>query len=398
MTIRNSFPTDTPTGLDVLDTRLALAGLVVRDANGAPRTGVFPGGADVLVTGTGSMAYAVAEFVAATSRTGTGVELLANEGTTLVPTAAAPSANARIDIVYVRSRFAGQGDAAAAAELGVVHGAAALSPVPPLLPAGALELARSRVPAGVTSTSATGVVITQTAPFTAGAGGTVPFRNRTDLDAWTTAAPRQRATLLSAAAGTSPDFVWNGTGWFPEALPGLVPVLPTSVSAQYGAATVSGATIRLTSANKVRLNGLFTSAYSHYLVKYDFAVVAPAHLVGARFVRNGAEDATARYSYLTLSATGTTPVAGAQNGVTGLYLYNQSSTDGTGKVEIYSPADASRSTRWLSDGYGTNNATQVVGQLGGQYIDPVSQDGLSLYHPTESGRLTGTLRVYAYTD
>ena len=187
MALTPSLPTGSPAGLQLLAERRIWAGAVARAADGTPRTGVLPAHFGPLVTGKASMGYNIAEFVAVTSRQSPGVEFVANDGTVDLSPAgyAAPTANSRLDVIWVRSRFTGFGDASDAAEFGITQGAASPTPVKPSLPAGAFELAIAEVKATDTTTQT--VVITQTARYTAMAGGIVPVRNAVELAAWTPA-------------------------------------------------------------------------------------------------------------------------------------------------------------------------------------------------------------------
>ncbi len=184
MALTPSLPTGSPAGLPLIARRRIQAGLVARAADGTPRTGVLPASFGPLVTGKASMGYNIAEFVAVTSRQSPGVEFVANDGTVdLSPTGyAAPTANSRLDVIWVRSRFTGFGDSSDAPEFGITQGAASPTPVKPSLPAGALELAVAEVKATDTTTQT--VVITQTHRYTAMAGGVVPVRNEADLNSW----------------------------------------------------------------------------------------------------------------------------------------------------------------------------------------------------------------------
>ncbi|MCW4458194.1 hypothetical protein [Microbacterium sp. MPKO10] len=210
MTLRNSFPTDLPAGLPVLDTRLALATLIARDTDGVPRVGVVPDSLDPIVSGRSTMSYSVRDHRAVTSRTGTGVEYLANDGATVVNTTPAPSANARYDIIYERARFALNGDGDSTPEIDVVQGTAALNPTRPGIPAGAVAIAEAYVPSGVSSTTSSGVVITQVHPWTAAAGGTVVVRSQAELDTWT---PADGAHAYNLA--DSGDYVRRAGAWDP---------------------------------------------------------------------------------------------------------------------------------------------------------------------------------------
>ncbi|MGG7507966.1 hypothetical protein [Plantibacter sp. YIM 135249] len=208
MALTNSFPTGLPTGLSVADTRRIVAGLIVRDTTGAPRLGIIPRHLIPLVTATSSMSYAVGAFEAVTSRTGVGVELVVNDGTTNVPTTAAPAANSRIDVVWVRSRFNTSGDAADLPEFGVTKGTAGSSPVKPVLPLGALELATATVPSAATATNSPGVVITQSYLYTAAAGAAISFRTAAEMTAFSAIAGQQAFVVAN-----STSYEYTGSGW-----------------------------------------------------------------------------------------------------------------------------------------------------------------------------------------
>ena len=185
MALTKSFPTGDAGGLSIDDTRRIFAGLIARASDGSPRLGVFPAHLNPLVTSTAGMAYSVAPFVAATSRSGTGaVEFVANDAATTVATTAAPASNSRIDVIWVRCLFTAYTDATGIPEFGVTKGTAGISPSKPTIPAGALELATASIPSTASGTNSAGVVITQTFQYTAAAGGLVMVRNGTELAAW----------------------------------------------------------------------------------------------------------------------------------------------------------------------------------------------------------------------
>lgn len=185
MTLTRTFPTDRAAGLPLADTRLLVAAMVESDTTGKPRAGVLPSHYNPLVTGTTGMAYQVATFAAVTVRAGMGAELVANDGAVSVATTAAPGANSRIDVIWVRSLFTTTGDSGTDPVFGVTQGTAAASPSKPSIPAGALELATAVVLSTTTQTST--AVITQTYPYTAAEGGVVCVRNSTELTEWTPA-------------------------------------------------------------------------------------------------------------------------------------------------------------------------------------------------------------------
>lgn len=147
-----------------LDARRDMSGLFVCDKTTMlPIAGILDRSQDNLVTGRGdSMSVTVHPFNAVLDRYG--ALLIQNDGNVSVPLDAAPSANSRIDVVYVKQSEtrSPMSDGSDVPKFFVAKGVAAATPVAPGVPAGGLALAQVLVPAGVSNTAASGVVITQT--------------------------------------------------------------------------------------------------------------------------------------------------------------------------------------------------------------------------------------------
>lgn len=214
MALTDSFPG--PSGLtDSIEAGKDLAGLVAHDADGSPRAGLLVGSATALVTGRSDLRVNIGPFKAALVRNGA-VRLIANDGVDQSPTFTIPTANSRIDVLYVKVNEVSQGDASDGPVFGILQGTAATIPQRPTLNIdGAVELATVRLSSADTGTA--GATIQQTAPFTAANGGAVfqrdgGFRNLT-LSSGTT-----------AALGKTPKItVRNGFAY----LEGAVSVAPT---------------------------------------------------------------------------------------------------------------------------------------------------------------------------
>ncbi len=179
-TYGNAVGTVTP-----LDHKMAQLGLIVKTAANTIRPGLFWDGNATVVSGKANMSYDVRALAAVLSRSATaGAVLLTNDAVFNVVTTAAPGSNSRYDVVYLWQREFSIDGTDSNPVIGVVQGTAAASPTVPSLAAfpGAISLAQILVPAGVTATNS-GTTITQTAPFTAAAGGVVAFRNTTERDA-----------------------------------------------------------------------------------------------------------------------------------------------------------------------------------------------------------------------
>lgn len=147
-----------------LDARRDMSGLFVCDKTTMlPVAGILDSSQNNLVSGnSNSMSVTVHPFNAVLNRYG--ALLIQNDGDVKVPLNAAPSANSRIDVVYVKQheKRSPMSDDSDFPVFGVMKGVAAATPVAPSVPSGALALAQVLLPAGVSNTAAAGVVITQT--------------------------------------------------------------------------------------------------------------------------------------------------------------------------------------------------------------------------------------------
>lgn len=199
-----------------LDARRDMSGLFVCNKNTMmPIAGILDRSQDNLVTGRGdSMSVTVHPFNAVLNRYG--ALLIQNDGNVNVPLAAAPSANSRIDVVYVKQNEtrSPMSDSSNVPTFGVVNGTAAAVPVAPAVPDGALALAQVLLPAGVSNTAASGVVITQSYIGAAMKGDMLRVQNSAQRDALTGVPD---GTLLHNV-GDGNDYVRKDGKWLFEGL------------------------------------------------------------------------------------------------------------------------------------------------------------------------------------
>lgn len=195
------------------DARRDMSGLFVCDnTTMKPVPGILDRSQDNLVTGRGdSMSVTVHAFNAVLNRYG--ALLIQNDGDVKVALSAAPSANSRIDVVYVKQNETRppMSDTSDLALFGVVQGVAAATPVAPSVPVGALELAQVLLPAGVSNTAAAGVVITQTYIGAAMKGDMLRVQTSAQRDAMTMV---PEGTLLHNVADGC-DYVRRDNAWMP---------------------------------------------------------------------------------------------------------------------------------------------------------------------------------------
>lgn len=164
MALTDSFPG--PNGLtDSIEAGRDIAGLI-QHVGGNPKAGIFPGAAAQLVTARSDLRVNIAPFKAALVRNGA-VRLTGNDAAAQSPDFTVPTANSRIDVLYVKVGEVDQGDSVDGPFFGILQGTAAAIPAKPVLNIdGALELATVLIPSSATGTASAGVVITQTAPVT----------------------------------------------------------------------------------------------------------------------------------------------------------------------------------------------------------------------------------------
>ena len=194
-----------------LDARRDMSGLFVCDnTTMMPIPGILDRSQDNLVTGNSdSMSVTVRPFNAVLNRYG--ALLIQNDGDVKVPLAASPSADSRIDVVYVKQNEARSpmSDSSDVPEFGVAKGVAAATPVAPSVPAGALALAQVLLPAGVSNTAAAGVVIMQTYIGAAMKGDMLQVQTSAQRDAMTMV---PEGTVLHNV-GDNCDYVRKGDKW-----------------------------------------------------------------------------------------------------------------------------------------------------------------------------------------
>lgn len=168
-----------------------LAGLVVKSAAGVPRAGVFPRGTGSLITGRSDLKVDVGIFESVLVRNGA-VRFSGNDASIAVPASplTAPVANTKYAIFYQKQNETAAGDAGNTSVIDAVQGNANSNLATALADAraalalidGAVELGYVALTPGATATNT--LTITQTAPFTAAAGGVVWLRNQAEEDAW----------------------------------------------------------------------------------------------------------------------------------------------------------------------------------------------------------------------
>lgn len=168
-----------------LDARRMDSARIIKRTDGTPLAGVLfsPNADGGVITGTSSMNVTIPDGAAfALSRSASdGVVVVTNVGAATVTLDTAPSSNSRIDVVWIKQNDSTQGDATSVAVFGKTTGTAAASPSVPSIPSGAMSLAQITVPAGVTSTNASGVSLGHNFGYTSFLGGVIRYRSNNTM-------------------------------------------------------------------------------------------------------------------------------------------------------------------------------------------------------------------------
>lgn len=179
-------------------------------------------------------------------------------------------------------------------------------------------------------------------------------------------------------------------------LPALIKVVPSSVSATSGTATVSSTgQVTFTTATTVSVNGVFSASYENYLAVVD-GVASGDTGINLRLRVSGSDNSTAN-SYVHQQQTAEGSTAGAAQFTGDLArIANFSNVKANGfHLYFYQPAVAARSlmrtvtvssrssnTYWF-DVIATHNQT-------------VAYDGFTVI--AAANNLTGTLTVYGFNE
>jgi hypothetical protein len=200
----------------------------------------------------------------------------------------------------------------------------------------------------------------------------------------------------TSASSTYLTQVSASTTYAPVAAGGLVQITPTSIAATGGSGSVSttGA-VSFTSASAISLNGIFSSTYDNYLVKFNNITSSTNTWLNVRMRASGSDYSGTEYKNQGVTATSTTLSSSRITNSTSIIepIYINTTYQSYGELELSNPfntvvtvAKSSNSAvsagniEWYQRVYGVNTTT--------------SYDGFSLI--PASGTISGGLSVYGY--
>jgi hypothetical protein len=184
-------------------------------------------------------------------------------------------------------------------------------------------------------------------------------------------------------------------------LSGLIPVIPTSVTASSGSGSFNSTTgtITFTGATGITINGVFTSAYKNYFIDINFTDSSSSTGVYSRLCTGGTPNTGSIYSYtFQYNSTGAPSGLGgvATTNVDLAVIYNNGAAPGNGGTSmiIRNP----QQTNYTTASYqGINSRLSSVEQRSGGFYTTVTTafDGIQIYTGGAT-TLSGKINVFGY--
>lgn len=179
---------------------------------------------------------------------------------------------------------------------------------------------------------------------------------------------------------------------------GLVPIVPTSVNVGSGTASVDvGGMTTFTNSNAVRLNGIFTSAYSKYRIVLNIRNSGSTgnFSVQGRFSLAGT-DSSVNYdvgAFAFLASTGGTQQLGGLNG--SQFYAGRTYDAGVETMSVFDVGNVAlaQNTTWTGNCIGSYPSDLQVTVIGGVHRVATAYDG---FYIGMGGSSTGTMKVYGY--
>jgi hypothetical protein len=179
----------------------------------------------------------------------------------------------------------------------------------------------------------------------------------------------------------------------------MVIVTPTSVSGT--GVTLSNGKVSFSASTAISVNGVFSTAYEHYVVMLNLKASANGLIVNMRFRASGSDTSSALYNWahMRLGSNGTSyNTTGAS--ATEFMIGNTDSTGRTGIVfDVFSPNTTETRKVVASRGgaYQTGITSFLTIAGGGECASATAFDGFTIF-PNTADNFTGSLRVYGYQN
>ena len=184
-------------------------------------------------------------------------------------------------------------------------------------------------------------------------------------------------------------------------LAGLIPVIPVTVTATTGTASVTSlGTVTFNGCSAIRLDGVFSTNYKNYRIIYTLNAGTATADINLKFRTGGSDISLLNYAHFYTITRNNGAVSGS---VVASAAQAKFSTATTGTAfptnvsgDIYSPFESVRQTNMTILGY-ANDATSSY-----SYIDAItvqnsnSYDGIALI--SSAGNISGTVQILGYNS
>jgi hypothetical protein len=221
--------------------------------------------------------------------------------------------------------------------------------------------------------------------------GVNPFA---DSAARATAIPSPVEGQMASLNDDDKVYRYSGSAWVAVGLPpGLNPVAPTSIANSGGSASTTLNTTTFTEVTSISLNGVFSATYDNYKIIVD-SVGSVTLDVTLRYRSAGTDNTSTSYRRQIVRGTYADSATGSGLSNTNVFFvdrFNGGSERHGFAGDFYLPY-ASAYTTFLASYINSSGA----GISAGWFNATTSFDGFSL--TASSGNITGTIRVYGYSN
>jgi hypothetical protein len=145
----------------------------------------------------------------------------------------------------------------------------------------------------------------------------------------------------------------------------------------------------------INLNNIFSSTYDNYLLKIDYTSSTSLG-VSMRMRLSGTDNSSSLYYNQILTADNTTVSASKSNAQTSVLIGYGNTDRSYIDLNVYSPAIARATIGSANLGENLNGTANAFRFFGWGHNVATAYDGLSIF--TNTGNITGTVRVYGYRN
>jgi hypothetical protein len=175
--------------------------------------------------------------------------------------------------------------------------------------------------------------------------------------------------------------------------PGLVPIIPTSVTTVSGSASINTSTgvITFTGVGTLNINGAFSSAYNHYKILHVSSGASVNTEVNFQMRASGVNYTTTnqRTHAIYYQSSGGVTIVGSETRANLLmgWVFGGAGTRNAHSVELFDPFNA------VNTSYVSTHTSYVSGTANGSVPTTTQYDGISL---AVGGTYSGTIKIYGY--